>query len=752
MDSTAAGLINCGMDRLLVKAYGARKIKVRQEGWGEDDSTPNQLQEIIREVVDRLVREETASGGGADIAALRGIMDRAFVEIIGQLAHSTLRGVNDYSDIMRGIEIRIDQAIDYEMVANNNRLTVAENKRVLAEQRRAAVETGQDTTQQYDIARRVTERLGQHQGDAQVAAKFAWRSIAVLMSQSLWTSAAIYSVGSVYVSMSMSRLLEGGTFVQRAAQKCLGFKRLATIDRPVGVFASPVGISSFLQHTHPTNPPNHQSLSPQQKTPTMNAGTGINVLSQRTARSASLIVHEYPTTHNRAPYKEYLDIDTTNTFATELGGLAITTDRVSIRVIVPQGASAKIFSPHVDQPDLPLQEAGHLNIQGFRDISSFQNCNTYTALGAACINIRHVVMLELPAILLHCGSDKVTVRACSADKTIILLYQGNRGVNYPGHTNPQQQASAPGCFVGRMHYRSDQQDVVPVNSTKRYATAIGELLIRIGHEILVYFPRGSIVRPCEFQTGEPPMPVPQYSYRIEGHHRIQDLRGDPQYTASGSAFLTTDGPERRVLMEGSAAIVIICGLDRFLIQAAGLQHVLLRESNEDVNDHRIVNAPLTARDEFMDQQVAAHVGSRLRIMNELGALAAMGAVGEPEAENRRILLTQELQELSDQNSAFAQTLDIEDLERLNRALARILMRMPNHRAAAPRPQVEIQTFTSSLGTCGICLEEYSNTHEPVIVDKCRHIFGRGCLHKHVNESALGGRHLCPACRIAMFAP
>ncbi|KAF2499869.1 hypothetical protein BU16DRAFT_536153 [Lophium mytilinum] len=114
----------------------------------------------------------------------------------------------------------------------------------------------------------------------------------------------------------------------------------------------------------------------------------------------------------------------------------------------------------------------------------------------------------------------------------------------------------------------------------------------------------------------------------------------------------------------------------------------------------------------------------------------IGEVGQQQ-HDRRTVLEHELHQLIDQQGIFEQVINSFYANRSNEA-------------PTSRPQVDIQTFTSSLGTCGICLGEYSNTHEPVIVDKCRHVFGRECLRKHVEESVLRGRHLCPTCRTAMF--
>ncbi|KAF2997888.1 hypothetical protein E8E13_004004 [Curvularia kusanoi] len=67
------------------------------------------------------------------------------------------------------------------------------------------------------------------------------------------------------------------------------------------------------------------------------------------------------------------------------------------------------------------------------------------------------------------------------------------------------------------------------------------------------------------------------------------------------------------------------------------------------------------------------------------------------------------------------------------------------------PGISQQDFLTSLEeiTCPICLQSFDDTHYPVSIDGCRHIFGVDCL-KIWAQSDSDNYNTCPTCRAVLF--
>jgi len=64
-----------------------------------------------------------------------------------------------------------------------------------------------------------------------------------------------------------------------------------------------------------------------------------------------------------------------------------------------------------------------------------------------------------------------------------------------------------------------------------------------------------------------------------------------------------------------------------------------------------------------------------------------------------------------------------------------------------------QAFLSALHPtdheCALCYEDFTEEHPPVVLDNCRHVFGKECLEKWV-QSDNAQRNKCPTCRAILF--
>lgn len=68
-----------------------------------------------------------------------------------------------------------------------------------------------------------------------------------------------------------------------------------------------------------------------------------------------------------------------------------------------------------------------------------------------------------------------------------------------------------------------------------------------------------------------------------------------------------------------------------------------------------------------------------------------------------------------------------------------------------RGEANAQTFLDALEPieCIICHEEYGESHQPVTLPECKHVFGLPCLRTWI-RSPNRGHNRCPSCRAVLF--
>ncbi|KAF2499870.1 hypothetical protein BU16DRAFT_558157 [Lophium mytilinum] len=320
-------------------------------------------------------------------------------------------------------------------------------------------------------------------------------------------------------------------------------------------------------------------------------------------------------------------------------------------------------------------------------------------------------------------------------------------------------------------------------SIMTFATALGELLVVTNEDsITIRVPQGATVK--SRNGDEPALPLQEArDFIVTGSEHIAFLSQDSQYTALGSAYIRGVGSRvRLVAMQSPAAVVVECGAERLLARASGTRQITIRQdsSGEDgglpAPQQQIIQEMLeriireeVERSVNLRAGYSEAVSRRIRRQAYLETLRQLPNNAEQNAHqivesmrhtdirysraiengmaanDHRLTIATIRHTLAEQRVA---TLEAERQMTMDRIRARAALAAMFQ--GGNRTQVDMQTFTSSLGACPICLEEYSSTHEPIILDKCRHIFGSECLQNHVNESALGQRHLCPTCRTVMF--